>query len=76
MVVEALICLRFSAIAKNGAADNSSKSAAKLFIFEPSLCRKRDILRSMERGFAVSLPDRWQALKAGACRATAARLRP
>jgi len=27
-------------------------------------------------GFTLSLPDRWQALKAGACRATAARLRP
>jgi hypothetical protein len=37
MVVEALICLGFSAVAKNGSADNSSKNAAKLFIFEPSL---------------------------------------
>jgi predicted protein tyrosine phosphatase len=68
--------LGFSAVTKNRCADNFSKRRRKLSEFEPSLRQKREILLSIKEGFAFSLPDRWQALKAGACRATAARLRP
>jgi hypothetical protein len=76
VVGEALIYLGFSAVAKNHSADNFSKRSWKLYKFAPSLRKKPENLRSIQECFPFSLPDRWQALKAGVCRATAARLRP
>jgi hypothetical protein len=58
VVVEALIYLGCSAVAKNHSADNFSKRPWKLNKSEPSLCRNPEILRSIHDGFAVSLPDR------------------
>ncbi len=48
MVGEALICLGFSAVAKNHNADNFSKRSWKLNKFGPSLRRNPEILRSIQ----------------------------